>query len=109
MTTAVAAVSSALRRRSADAAVRVRYSGPLTTATAAVLEAELGRHVAPRSRVVADLEGVTAIDAGGIATLLVAQQAAETAGGALALRANAIVLRALRASGTIRAFSLWPG
>lgn len=108
MTTAAPAPIE-LHDQQAAAAVSVRSSGPLTTATAMGLRERLRRHAATRARVVVDLQGVTAIDASGIATLLAAQRAIGTSGGALTLRPNDIVIRALRASRTIRAFDVWTG
>lgn len=90
--------------------VRVWHAGPLTAATAPLLRELLRTHAAARrTRVVADLRSVTAVDASGVASLLAGQAAVTRAGGALALRANDVVVRALRASGTIDAFTLWNG
>ena len=58
--------------------------------------------------VVVDLEAVTAIDAGGIAALLNRQRAIEAAAGRMFLRLNPMVTWALKRSGTIAAFRLWP-
>ena len=62
------------------------------------------------ARLLIDLEAVTAIDAAGIAALLEARRVLEAqAGGTLVLRANPVVCRALKDTGTIAAFALWTG
>jgi len=62
------------------------------------------------ARVLVDLQAVTGLDAAGIAVLLDARRMllAQT-GGTLVLRANGIVCRALKDTGTIVAFALSHG
>lgn len=89
----------------------LRPSGPLTAATSPRLRAEVRAAVDQgRTVLVLDMEAVTAIDAVGIATLLEARRVLEAqTGGTLVLRANAVVCRALKDTGTITAFALWTG
>ena len=62
------------------------------------------------ARVVVDLQAVTGLDAVGVAALLEARRVLETqAGGTLVLRANGVMCRALKDTGTIAAFALWNG
>jgi ABC-type transporter Mla MlaB component len=57
-----------------------------------------------------DLQAVTVLDAAGVAALLDARRVLEApTGGTLVLRANRLVCRALRETGTIAAFVLWTG
>jgi hypothetical protein len=56
------------------------------------------------------LHAVTALDAAGIAALLEARRILETQpSGTLVLRANDVVCRALKDTGTLTAFALWNG
>jgi len=90
---------------------RLRVAGALTAGTAPSLRA-LVRDAARdgRPRVMVDLQAVTALDAAGIAALLEARRVLEAqTGGTLLLRANALVCRALKETGTIAAFALWTG
>jgi len=94
-----------------DGLPRVRFAGPLTAGTASTLRARM-RHALARAEagIVVDLQAVTALDAAGIAALLDARRSLRAqAGGTLVLRANAIVCRALKESGTIAAFALSSG
>jgi anti-anti-sigma factor len=90
---------------------RLHVSGALTAATAPALRARV-RDAAGQGpgRVELDLRAVTALDAAGIAALLDARRVLEArTGGTLVLRANRLVCRALRETGTIAAFALWTG
>jgi anti-anti-sigma factor len=90
---------------------RLHVSGALTAATAPALRARV-RDAAGHgpTHMELDLQAVTALDAAGVAALLDARRvlAAQT-GGTLVLRANRLVCRALRKTGTIAAFALWTG
>jgi anti-sigma B factor antagonist len=90
---------------------RLRLAGPLTAATAPQLRARIRdvlEHGHPR--VVVDLQAVTGLDAAGLAVLLDARRMLlAQAGGTLVLRANGIVCRALKETGTIAAFALSHG
>jgi anti-anti-sigma factor len=90
--------------------VHLRLRGPLTASTAprlrSVIDAQANE---PQCRLLVDLEAVTAVDASGIALLLEAQRAIEaTATGRVFVHANPLVTWALKRSGTITAFRLWP-
>ena len=90
---------------------RLRLAGPLTAVTAPSLRTRV-REVARQGqiRMLIDLQAVTAVDAAGIAALLEARRVLEAQpGGTLVLRANDVVCRALRDTGTITAFALWTG
>jgi anti-anti-sigma factor len=90
---------------------RLHVAGPLTAATAPELRARV-RDAAGlgRTRMEIDLQAVTALDAAGIAALLDARRVLEAqTGGTLVLRANRIVCRALKETGTIVAFALGTG
>lgn len=90
----------------------LRLAGPLTAVTAPSLRARVRQAVDDygEARLLIDLHGVTAIDAAGIAALLDARRVLETqTGGTLVLRANAVVCRALKDTGTYAAFALWNG
>lgn len=95
-----------------DGVACLRLAGPLTAATAPSLRARVCQavHDYREARLLIDLQAVTAVDAAGVAALLEAQRilAAQT-GGTLVLRANAVVCRALRDTGTIASFALWNG
>lgn len=90
----------------------LRLAGPLTAVTAPAFRARVRRAVDDygEARLLIDLHGVTAVDAAGIAALLDARRVLEAqTGGTLVLRANAVVCRALKDTGTIAAFALWTG
>jgi anti-sigma B factor antagonist len=89
----------------------VRLAGPLTAVTAPALRKRVGQVARDgHARLLIDLEAVTVVDAAGIAALLEARRVLEAqTGGTLVLRANAVVCRALKDTGTIAAFALWTG
>jgi anti-sigma B factor antagonist len=91
--------------------LRLRLAGPLTAATAPTLRTRVRDAVSRgRARVVVDLQAVTGLDAAGIAALLDARRVIQAQdGGTLVLRANGVVCRALKETGTIAAFALWNG
>lgn len=94
-----------------DGLIRLRLTGPLTAATAPQFRARVRDAVEHgHARVVVDLQAVTGLDAAGLAALLDARRLFHAqAGGTLVLRANAIVCRALKETGTIAAFALSNG
>jgi anti-anti-sigma factor len=95
----------------AEGLERLRVDGALTAATAPALRARV-RDAAGHghTRLELDLQAVTALDAAGLAALLDARRLLEArTGGTLVLRANGIVCRALKETGTIAAFALWTG
>jgi anti-anti-sigma factor len=99
---------TAVAAQALEGLTRLRLSGPLTAATAPQLRARV-RHAVARGQmnVVVDLQAVTGLDAAGIAALLDARHMLESqAGGTLVLRANGIVCRALKDTGTITSFAL---
>jgi anti-anti-sigma factor len=89
----------------------LRPSGPLTAATWPRLRAEVRAAVDQGpTRLLLDLEAVIDIDAVGVATLLEARRVLEAqTGGTPVLRANSVVCRALRDTGTVAAIALWSG
>ena len=94
-----------------DGLPRLRLTGPLTAATASVLPMRVREAVQQgQARLLVYLEGVTGLDAAGLAALLDAHRlfAART-GGTLVLRANPTVCRALRETGTISLFTVTTG
>jgi anti-anti-sigma factor len=90
---------------------RLRFAGPLTAVTAPALRAQVRTAVRDgQTRMLIDLDAVTALDAAGIAGLLEARRVLEAQpSGTLVLRANDVVCRALKDTGTIAAFALWAG
>lgn len=90
---------------------RLRFAGPFTAVTAPALRAQVRTAVRDgQTRMLIDLHAVTARDAAGIAGLLEAHRVLEAqASGTLVLRANDVVCRALKDTGTIAAFALWNG
>jgi len=86
-------------------------AGPLTAATAPALRADLRAAIDQgHTALLVDLDEVTGIDAAGVAALLEARRLLEAhTGGTLVLRANPIVCRALKETGTLTAFALWTG
>ena len=86
-------------------------AGPLTAATAPALRAEVRAAIDQgRTALLVDLDAVTGVDAVGVAALLEARRLLEAhTGGTLVLRANPIVCRALKETGTLTAFALWTG
>lgn len=114
----MSAVGSDMRDRQAMLAASpsellegLRVEGRLTAATAPFLRARVREVVVHGpSRLMIDLQAVTALDAAGIAALLDARRVLEAqTGGTLVLRANGMVCRALKETGTITAFALWNG
>ncbi len=100
-----------LTSQALDGLTRLRLTGPLTAATAPQLRAQVRDAMdRGRARLMVDLQAVTGLDAAGVAALLHARRTLHAqAGGTLVLRANAIVCRALKDSGTITAFALSNG
>jgi anti-anti-sigma factor len=95
-----------------DGVARLRLIGPLTAVTAPSLRARIRQAAQDygEGRLLIDLHAVTAIDAAGVAALLEARRVLEAqTGGTLALRANDVVCRALKDTGTIAAFALLTG
>jgi anti-anti-sigma factor len=94
-----------------DGLVRVRFAGPLSAATAPSLREQVRAVVRDgQTRMLIDLQAVTALDAAGIAALLEARRVLEAQpSGTLVLRTNGVVCRALKDTGTIAAFALWNG
>jgi ABC-type transporter Mla MlaB component len=90
---------------------QLRLAGPRTAVTAPALRAQAGTAVGDgRARMLIDLHAVMALDAAGIAGLLEARRVLEAQpSGTLVLRANGVVCRALKDTGTIAAFALWTG
>lgn len=90
---------------------QLRLAGPLTAVTAPSFRSRLCEAVRDgQGHMVIDLHAVTAVDAAGVAALLEARRLIEAqTGGTLALRANDVVCRALKDTGTIAAFALWTG
>ena len=88
--------------------VRLRVAAPLTASS---LPAHVRSEVRDgRTRMLIDRRAVTALDTAGIAALLEARRVLEAQPrGTLVLRANAVVCRALKDTGTITAFALWTG
>jgi anti-anti-sigma factor len=86
-------------------------AGPLTAATVPGLRAEVRAAIEQgRTALLLDLDAVTGVDAVGVAALLEARRLLEAhTGGTLVLRANPIVCRALKETGTLAAFALWTG
>ena len=97
--------------RALDGVARVRLWGLLTAATASQARARVQRALDQgHAHVLVDLQGVTRIDAVGIAVLLDARRLLQArTGGTLVLCANRIVCRALRTTRTIAAFALTAG
>jgi anti-anti-sigma factor len=95
--------------RELDGFVRLRLRGPITAARAAEVRDFIRRCVAAGdTRVLIDLQAVTALDACGIAVLLEGtKRVALEENGALVLLVNRTVSRALKASGTVSAFRVW--
>lgn len=89
----------------------LRFAGPLTAVTAPALRSQVRTAVRNgHTRMLIDLYAVTALDAAGIAGLLEARRVLEArSSGTLVLRANDLVCRALKDTGTIAAFALWNG
>jgi anti-anti-sigma factor len=99
------------RQQTVDGFRRVRLVGPITAVEAPVVRAVLQESVAAGDpRLLVDLEGVTALDASGVAALLEGRRAVGACpDGMMILRLNRIARRALKESGTIAAFDVWNG
>jgi anti-sigma B factor antagonist len=100
------------RAQALDGVACLRLAGPLTAVTAPSLRDRVLQAVKDydQARLLIDLRAVTAVDAAGIAALLEARRVLEAQpGGTLVLRANPVVRRALKDTGTIAAFALWAG
>jgi anti-anti-sigma factor len=92
-----------------DSLERLRLHGPITAATSRRVRQLFQEHADHEAGLLVDLQGVTALDATGVAALLEAQRAVRREHGVMVLRPNQIVSDALRHSGTISAFVLWNG
>jgi anti-anti-sigma factor len=99
----------------AEAPVRrlthMRLAGPITAATSAGAREAL-RESARRSdfKLLVDLQDVTALDASGVAALLEGRREIDGhAEGAMVLRANRLVIRALRQTRTLGVFDFCAG
>ncbi|HEV2054505.1 MAG TPA: STAS domain-containing protein [Methylomirabilota bacterium] len=90
---------------------RLRLAGPITAATSAgAREALLESARRSDFRLLVDLHDVTALDASGVAALLEGRRQIDGhEQGVMVLRANEIVIRALKESGTMAAFKVWKG
>ncbi|HXH83971.1 MAG TPA: STAS domain-containing protein [Candidatus Tectomicrobia bacterium] len=88
--------------RAAAGSTTIAVAGAVTVATAWKVVAQVAAALEQgHTRLVLDLEGVTALDAAGVAALLEAGRLAERRpGGVLELRANHLVTAALTESGT---------
>jgi anti-anti-sigma factor len=89
----------------------LRLAGPITAATSARTREAL-RESARRSdfKLLVDLQDVTALDASGIAALLEGRRAIDGhAQGVMVLRANGLVIRALKQTRTLSAFDVCVG
>ena len=89
----------------------LRVAGPLTVATAPDLRRRLREEARTDDvQMVLDLEAVTGMDASGVAALLDASRfIVARPGGSLTVRANPVVVRALKETGTLSAFNIWNG
>lgn len=90
---------------------RLRLAGPITAATSAAARQAL-RESARRSnfKLLVDLQDVTALDASGVAALLDARREIRGyAHGVMVLRANGLVIRALKQTRTLGVFDFWTG
>jgi anti-anti-sigma factor len=103
------------RPQAANALVKglthLRLAGPITAATSAEARETL-RQSARRSdfKLLVDLEDVTALDASGVAALLDGRREIDGhAQGIMMLRANGLVIRALKQTRTLGAFDLYIG
>ena len=89
----------------------LRVAGPLTVATAPDLRRRLREETtAGGTQVVLDLQGVTGLDASGVAALLEASRVINgRRGGRLTVRVNPVVIRALKHTGALTAFNICNG
>lgn len=104
---ATAEHTAALPQAESRGITRLRLWGPLTAPSVSAARGLL-RHSAGTAgaTLLVDLRAVTAIDVCGVAALLDSVRAAEEIGAAVELEVNEVVVRALKASGTITAFRL---
>jgi anti-anti-sigma factor len=89
----------------------LRLAGPITAATSAGARDAL-RESARRSdfKLLVDLQDVTALDASGVAALLEGRREIDGhAQGVMLLRANRLVIRALKQTRTLGVFDLFAG
>lgn len=88
----------------------LRLAGPITAATSAGARQAL-RESARRSdfKLLVDLQDVTALDASGVAALLEGRREIDGAQGVMVLRANGLVIRALRQTRTLGVFDVCAG
>jgi anti-anti-sigma factor len=90
---------------------RLRLAGPITAGTSAAAREAL-RESARRSnfKLLVDLQDVTALDASGVAALVEGRRHIDAhAHGVMVLRANGLVIRALRTTRTLSLFNLCNG
>jgi anti-anti-sigma factor len=90
---------------------RLRLAGPITAATSAGARQAL-RESAHRSdfNLLVDLQDVTALDASGVAALLDGRREIDGhAQGVMLIRANGLVIRALKQTRTVGAFDFCAG
>jgi anti-anti-sigma factor len=90
---------------------RLRLAGPITAATSASAREAL-RESARRShyKLLVDLQDVTALDASGVAALLEGRRQIDAhAQGVMVLRANGLVIRALKKTRTLDVFNVCNG
>lgn len=89
----------------------LRVAGPLTVATAPDLRRRLREEARTDDvQMVLDLEAVTGMDASGVAALLDASRfIVGRPGGSVTVRANPVVVRALKETGTLAAFNICSG
>lgn len=84
-------------------------SGELDISTARILDGRLRALLQDHRRVVLDLSGLSFIDSSGLAVLIAAARAAESDGGAFAVRAvSPVALRVLELSGVADRLKLLP-
>ena len=88
----------------------LRLAGPITAATSAGARQAL-RESARRSdfKLLVDLQEVTALDASGVAALLEGRREIDGAQGVMVLRANGLVIRALKQTRTLGVFDVCAG
>jgi anti-anti-sigma factor len=98
--------------RTLDGVAYLRLTDSLTAVTAPSLRAPVRQAVQGdgERRLLIDLQAVTSVDAAGVAAVLGARGVLEAQpSGTLVLRANEMVCRALKDTGTFAAFAPWNG
>ncbi len=96
-----------VRQVEAEQIYRLRLQGAITAGTSQRVRRRFQEHAEHEAGLLVDLQGVTALDATGVAALLGAQRAVRRhEHGVLVLRPNRIVSEALKHSGTITAFQV---